>query len=285
MSRIHDALKKAELEQSRDSAETAAYPTVVAASVEEISPRSKSSLSADPSLARPFTLEDLEEQTPSSWDPDGRRMLFFDSGNTAAQEPFRTLRSRLYLIREKFPIKKLLVGSSMAQEGRSFVAANLAQAMVQQRGTRTLLIDGDLRGGKLHSALGAPSGPGLANYLVGESEDLAVIQRGPMEDLFFIPSGMRVANPLELLANGRITLLLERVEPLFDWIIVDSPPAVGITDAGVLAGCCDAVLLVVRSNSTPYDLAQRARDEFLGKKIIGVVLNGVDAGAGSDPGL
>jgi Mrp family chromosome partitioning ATPase len=73
-------------------------------------------------------------------------------------------------------------------------------------------------------------------------------------------------------------MLMQRVETLFDWIIVDSPPAVPVSDASQLANYCDGVLMVVRSNATPYDTAQRARQEFQGKTMVGVVLNGITRG-------
>jgi len=90
-----------------------------------------------------------------------------------------------------------------------------------------------------------------------------------------MPSGRTVEHPAELISNRRFGAFLRRVEPLFDWIIVDSPPAVPISDASLLAGYCDGVLMVVRSNSTPYDKAQRAQLEFEGKNIVGAVLNGM----------
>jgi Mrp family chromosome partitioning ATPase len=102
------------------------------------------------------------------------------------------------------------------------------------------------------------------------------MQRGPMENLFFIPSGQEISDPSELVANGRLKLLLQRVEALFDWIIVDSPPALPVSDASVLATACDGVLLVVRSNATPMDMARRARQEFPEEALVGVVLNGTD---------
>ena len=83
------------------------------------------------------------------------------------------------------------------------------------------------------------------------------MQRGPMENLFFIPSGKAMTNPGELVANGRLKFLLSRVEPLFDWIIIDSPPAVPVSDAALLANYCDGVLMVVRSNATPLILPAR----------------------------
>jgi len=115
----------------------------------------------------------------------------------------------------------------------------------------------------------------LGDYLLGESDEFSVMQRGPLENLFFIPCGRNVMQPAELIANGRLKVLMQRVEALFDWIIVDSPPAVPVSDANQLANFCDGVLMVIRSNATPYDSAQKARQEFAGKTMVGVVLNGI----------
>jgi capsular exopolysaccharide synthesis family protein len=202
-------------------------------------------------------------------------MLFFqDDGRRVGAEEFRTLRSRLYQIREKMQLKRLLVTSALPKEGKSFVAANLAQVMVRQQGRRALLIDGDLRNPGMHRHLGATPSPGLAEYLMGECDEFAAMQRGPMENLFFMPAGRIVPSAPELLANGRLKLLLQRVEPMFDWIIIDTSPVIPVSDATLVAGACDGILMVVRSAVTPADLARRAREEFPDKLLIGVVLNG-----------
>ena len=190
-------------------------------------------------------------------------MLFMNGDDSArGTEEFRTLRSRLYHLREKMPLKKLLVTSALPKEGKSFTSANLAQVMVRQHGRRVLLIDADLRGPRLHLMLGTTPGPGLSDYLQGRNDEFSIMQRGPMENLFFIPSGTGIEDPAELVGNGRLKMLLQRLEPLFDWIIIDSPPAVPVSDASVLAKACDGVLMVVRSNSTPSDVARKARQEF-----------------------
>jgi capsular exopolysaccharide synthesis family protein len=207
-------------------------------------------------------------------------MLFFNGDDRArGSEEFRTLRSRLYHAREKMPLKKVLVTSALPKEGKSFTASNLAQVLVRQHGRRVLLIDADLRGPRLHMMLGTTSSPGLADYLQGGSDEFSIMQRGPMENLFFIPSGQEISDPAELVANGRLKLLLQRVEALFDWIIIDSPPAVPVSDASVLAKACDGVLMVVRSNATPVDMARRARQEFPDEALVGVVLNGTNMDA------
>jgi capsular exopolysaccharide synthesis family protein len=122
--------------------------------------------------------------------------------------------------------------------------------------------------------LGTTAGPGLSEYLLGDADEFSIMQRGQVENLFFIAGGAAIENPAELIGNGRVKTLLDRVEPLFDWVVVDSPPAVPVSDASVLAKACDGVLLVVRSNSTPADVARKARQEFPEESLVGIVLNG-----------
>ena len=286
MSRIHEALKKAEEQRVASQGGRPVEPVQPAdAAVAEplaATPPAPQGTTASvgasiPSFGSPYTLDTLLARCPQGrWSPDRKTMLFFNPEEQEyGNEEFRTLRSRLYQIREKQSLKKVLVTSALPKEGKSFVAANLAQVMVRQEGRRALLIDSDLRGSRLHEALGTSSSPGLSDYLLGEKDEFAVMQRGSMENLFFIPSGRSIGNPAELVANGRMRFLLNRVEPLFDWIIIDSPPAVPVSDAGLLANYCDGVLMVVRSNATPFDVARKARQEFRDKHLIGVVLNGV----------
>lgn len=218
----------------------------------------------------------LARSRQTEWNPDPKTMLFFSrEEHVYGMEEFRTLRSRLYQARERQPLSKILITSPLPKEGKSFVTANLGQALVRQKGKRVLLVDADLRNPHLHLTLGAEAGPGLSEYLRGEADEFSILQRGPMENLFLIPAGHSKENPAELVANGRIKTLFNRLEPLFDWIVMDSPPAVAVSDATLLANYCDGVLMVVRSNATPFDVARRARQEF-GDQVLGVVLNGME---------
>jgi capsular exopolysaccharide synthesis family protein len=205
-------------------------------------------------------------------------MLALDSRESVAgAEEFRTLRSHLYLIRDRQPLQKLLVTSPLPLEGKTFTALNLAQVIVRQQERRVLLIDADLRRSRLHVSLGAPAFPGLSDYLSGVADEFDVVQRGPLDNLFFIPGGTPSPNPSELIANGRLRLLLQRVGPAFDWIVVDSPPMLPVSDAKLLAELCDGVLVLIRAGATPYDLAQKACQELPEKRLLGVVLNRVAA--------
>ncbi|HET7442349.1 MAG TPA: CpsD/CapB family tyrosine-protein kinase [Terriglobales bacterium] len=286
MSRIHEALKKAEQERDASKAgpldqppEPAAGPPRSPTLVQDAAPETaRLQIRGGTGPDNPYTLDEmLAQSTRPQWQPDARTMLFFNPDEDApGTEQFRILQLRLNQMRETMPLKKILVTSALPQEGRSFVAANLAQAMVRQPGRRALLIDADLRGPRLHTALGTIAGPGLTDYLRGEGNEFSIMQQGAMENLFFIPGGRGVSSPVELLASGKLKILLQRVESLFDWIIIDSPPAVAMSDASLLATLCDGVLMVVRSNTTPFDIAKKARQEFEGKTLLGVVLNGVE---------
>jgi protein-tyrosine kinase len=302
MSRIHEALKKAEQERAASQGGTAQPdfaapapeppmtmaqepPVAVAEGVTTEAPATRGVplMSGMPSFSSPFSLDAMLARCPQvQWKPDQKTMLFFNGDDNArGTEEFRTLRSRLYHAREKMTLKKILVTSALPKEGKSFTASNLAQVLVRQHGRRVLLIDADLRGPRLHLMLGTTASPGLSDYLQGGTDEFSIMQRGAMENLFFVPSGQQISDPSELVANGRLKFLLQRVEALFDWIIIDSPPAVPVSDASVLAKACDGVLMVVRSNSTPVDMARRAREEFPDQALVGVVLNGTDADAAS----
>jgi len=278
MSRIHEALKKAEQErtQSQPSQRVEVAPAVLEPPFESASASSTSYVAsaATPAILTPESL--LTHSRRTDWTPDPKSMLFFSGEeHLSGMEEFRTLRSRLYQLREKRSLSKLLVTSPLPKEGKSFTAANLAQVIVRQHGRRAVLVDADLRNPQLHNLLGAEPGPGLSEYLRSETDEFSVIQRGPMENLFLIPAGRNNGNPAELIANGRMKFLLSRLEPLFDWIIVDSPPAVAVSDPALIANYCDGVLMVVRANSTPFDIAKKVRHEFSDKHLVGVVLNGM----------
>lgn len=282
MSRIHEALRKAEQEKPEHA--SIDVPSLLAAPPVEPPPTAQVvARNPDPPASPLPTLEvtrfeDLRQRcAKTEWNPDPRTAVFTnDSRSPLAAEQFRTLRSRLYRFREKQPCRRVLVTSSLPAEGKTFVAANLAQSIVRQHERRALLIDADLRCSRLHLALGAPSAPGLSDYLQGETDEFTATQCSADGNLFFIGGGKSTPNPTELLANGRLKNLLDRMTPMFDWIILDSPPVLPVADTGLLAGLCDGVLLVVRAGGTPFDAARKTSAELHEKNLIGVVLNGAE---------
>ncbi len=209
----------------------------------------------------------------AKWAADPTLNVFEPGQEGHAAEQFRTLRSRLYQYRGSHALKTLLVTSSMAGEGKTFVASNLARAIVRQQERRVLVIDADLRRPRLHTAFGATRTPGLGDYLRGKADELAIIQHGPEGTLCLIACGEAVDHPSELLSNGRLKTLLERVGPAFDWVIFDSPPCLPVADAGIIGHACDGVLLVVRAGYTPAALVLKSKEELKQRNIVGVVLN------------
>jgi capsular exopolysaccharide synthesis family protein len=226
----------------------------------------------------PFCYEELIKRcVQPEWQLDPLNSVFLNSkSGESGPERFRTLRSRLYKIASTRKLQKVLITSAVAAEGKTFVASNLAQSIVQQPELRVLLIDADLRSSRLHLLFGAPNGPGLSDYLRGEADEYAVIQKGTKENLFLIPGGSLVSNPSELLLSEKMKQLLNLVTPNFDWIIIDSPPTLPVHDASVLAEMVDGVLFVIRAGSTDVEIAERTVAEFQGKNLLGVVLNQVE---------
>ena len=286
MSRIHEALKKAEQERAAIATaetEVAAVQTESATTVparnDEMPLQNADILSRTvlpPVGSGQFLrFDDLRARCAHPvWHLDPNVNVFVNTDlNARGSEQFRTLRSRLYQMRSNQPLRTLLVTSSIPTEGKTFVTNNLAQAIIRQPDRRALIIDADLRRSRLHVPLGAPSSPGLTDYLRGTADLISIIQQGQEGNLCFIPGGDEVTNPSELIANGRMKLLLDRLAPIFDWIILDSPPCLVVADANMLADHCDGVLLVTRAGMTPAGAAQRACQELHGRNVVGVVLN------------
>src|SRR5258708_2830370 len=287
MSQIHEALKKAEEERAPTGLAEESKPVdSVAGGAAQCdgAPRQARSIASTPergnvpASGHSLRLDELRQRcATSSWKLDPEKNVFCNEHAFAAcVEQFHTLRSRLYRLREKRPMRIVLVTSTMPNEGKSFVSLNLAQAIARQYGRRALLIDADLRASTLHIPMGTRSWPGLADYLRGEADEFSIIQANPQNNLFFIPAGRSVSNPAELLSNIQLKGLLDRLAPIFDWVILDAPPVLPVSDAGVLAGLCDGVLFVVRAGATAFDLAQTACQEFREKNLVGVVLNRVE---------
>lgn len=291
MSRIHEALKKAEQERSAGPGVEMPAPleerVMIGAPARKTEP---STLTTEALLPGPeasstvrssveyLRFDDLRARCAHPrWNPDPNLNVFLNPAlSPHGAEQFRTLRSRLYQLRSNQPLRTVLITSSVPAEGKTFVTNNLAQAIIRQPDRRALIIDADLRCARLHIPLGAPAAPGLTDYLRGEADEMSIIQHGLEGNLCFIPGGNEVTNPSELLSNGQLKKLLDRLAPVFDWVLLDSPPCVPVADPSILADLCDGVLLVVKAGSTPSEVAQRACQEMSGKNVVGVVLNAAE---------
>lgn len=285
MSRIHEALKKAAEERSaRLSSGIDAelgQPVPIAPEREVNFQTAAQTLFEPPEpVVLPYD-EMIKKCVQTTFHIDPRMSVFAeqDPGSLGA-ERFRTLRSRLYQIASAQTLRRLVITSTVPAEGKTLVAANLAQSIVQQPERRVLLIDADLRASRLHLSFGAKRSPGLADYLRGEADAYSVIQKGDDSNLCLIAGGKEVSNPSELLLNERLEKLLALVTPMFDWVILDAPPALPVHDASIISDLCDGVLFVVRAGETDSEAAAKVLEDFKQRNLVGVVLNRVERGDG-----
>ena len=290
MSRIREALKKAAEERSVISSTQSVEDVgdILDGALPQVSPAVVQLVATAPAPAPPVTARKVTPPPTDyanfaakcrhvHWNIEPRYSVFANETNhRAGAERFRTLRSRLHQISAAQPLRRVLLTSSVPQEGKTFVASNLAQSIVRQADRKVLLIDADLRASRLNVTLGAESAPGLSDYLTGDTDLTKVVQVGGEGNLCFIAGGREVPNPSELLHSERMSGLLDKMSHIFDWIILDSPPAIAVHDPSILADMCDGVLFVIRAGSTDFEMAQKAIAEFPEKKLLGVVLNRVD---------
>lgn len=193
-------------------------------------------------------------------------------------EAFRSLRTALM---SRYPTpgtKILIVTSAQPLEGKTTTACNIAMALAYG-GARVLLIDGDMRRPGMHRPLRLTNERGLSQVLTGQARVRDVIQRTIDPNLLAITAGRTPPNPSELLASDRMrTLLTNLTHGPFDWIMIDTPPVLAVTDAVVLAPAVSGVTFVIGAEMTRRRLAERALETILGSqpKMTAVVLNKVD---------
>src|SRR5579884_3777078 len=193
-------------------------------------------------------------------------------------ESYRALRTTLLLSSLGAPPKFILVTSALPQEGKTTTSINSA-IVLAQKGARVLLIDGDLRRPGVAKSLGMSGRVGLSNVLSRTTTLDEAITRSPLlPSLFVLPAGPPPTNPAELMASNEMKKLLAEVKDKFDHIVIDTPPALSVTDAVVLSPSMDAVILVIRSGQTTKQALRRARDLLMqvNARVTGVLLNAVD---------
>lgn len=201
-------------------------------------------------------------------------------------EVFRTLRTNLQFMTSNKGLKTLLVTSSVPGEGKSWVSSNLTMAFAQE-GKKVLIVDSDMRKGRLHTIFGVEKKPGLSNYLSGvvEAEDkeniFNYIKETKIENLYVMPGGDVPPNPSELLVSEMTTSLIEQLKNIFDVIIFDGTPSLIVTDALILARQVDATLIVTAHKMTKMGDVEKIKKsiENVGGKIAGIVINKVPVSA------
>jgi succinoglycan biosynthesis transport protein ExoP len=211
------------------------------------------------------------------WITKQRTVLDCTSEHVGIAESFRHLRSHILRRPPEFLARQCLaVTSAVPREGKSLVAANLAIALAATN-ARILLIDGDMRRGKLHQLLGTESGPGFSDLLTHTKSVQETLHETRMPHLYLMPCGQRIRNVTEHLLSFGLNELRQELNSQFDYIIVDTPPVLATDDSVALATYADATLFVVRLGfSRPQD-ALTALEELKVREIrvSGLVVNAV----------
>jgi capsular exopolysaccharide synthesis family protein len=226
------------------------------------------------------TLEDVERylQVPVlAVIPKDVSILHKQSGSSPDAEAYRILRTNIEFNRKNPEDNTITVVSGGAGEGKSTTLCNLAY-ICAQGGYSTLMIDADLRRPRLHTFFDINNSVGLTNYLTTDLMLEDVILQTPVDNLYFMPSGILPADAAGILNSRRMSELIQDVKQRFDLVLVDSPPILGVSDASVLASEVDLTMLVVQHRKLPRNMLLRVKQavENVGGHVIGVVLNNVD---------
>jgi protein-tyrosine kinase len=290
MSRIHDALRRAEKFPEQGDPPSAS-PEPHSLIVPEPGGAAVQTAPLELPLTQNHGLSRVEPKTP---DIEWRTLLsrcrsvafrpapdthLFDARRPqeAPSEEFRVLRTRLNHMQSSEDLRSIVVTSASPAEGKTFVALNLALAQSQLEAP-ILIIDLDLRRPTVHELLRIDRTPGFSDFLVGEKPLDECIRHIEGTNLYVLPAGTLARNPLELLNMRHVKILLDNLRKIFGWIIMDTPPLLFSADANLMATLTDGTVLVVRIGSTTYDTVVRAMQSLCENNVLGIVANGARAG-------
>jgi capsular exopolysaccharide synthesis family protein len=208
---------------------------------------------------------------------DGRSPLLVDALPQNFAEAFRGIRTNVMFSSAGEGPRSVVVTSTQPFEGKTIVAANLALSLAQT-GQRVLLIDADMRKPRQHDLMNVKQDPGLSSLLVGRAKATDAVRKSAAGSLWVLPAGPNPPNPAELLGSARFKDLLKTLGQHFDWLVVDSPPVMAVTDASVIGHLTTGVLFVIGSEQVNRHTARTAVDQLIASRatILGAVLNRVD---------
>jgi capsular exopolysaccharide synthesis family protein len=314
MSHIFDALQRSESELSGSEASSFAVATELLQAAEEkmraatrkdtaveqglslpsFEPSSFERPSLErPNLERPSLERPNSDQNPSFPAdleqcpclsvsiPADSRLVSIEKEESLGAEKFRFLAVRLRQLRQIRPLKKILITSTIPQEGKSTVAANLACTLARRRPQKTLLLEGDLRRPTLAARFGIGRVAGLSEWFRGEGAAMNIYRLDSL-GMWVLPAGHAVENPLELMQSGKLSPLMEQLSAWFDWIVIDSPPVLPLADTSVWARLADGIVLVTRPGVTEKQQLQRGLDTLEKSKLLGALVNSSTDAAHSD---
>lgn len=210
------------------------------------------------------------------------RLVSLTESESPAAEAFRLLAVRLRHLRRDRTLKKVLITSTIPQEGKSLVAGNLASTLALRTQQKVLVLEGDVRRPSLSKMFGLGNNPGLCEWLEGERSLASSVYHLSAPGLWILPAGSAPSHALELLQVGKLSMLMDQLTAWFDWIIIDSPPVLPLADTSVWMRLADGILLVTRQGTTEKRKLQRGIEALEPEKLIGAVVNGSANATDSD---
>lgn len=227
-----------------------------------------------------LTTSGLNLKNDSMFDLGGadNRMKAILNPHSLIGEQYRMLRAKLSLMQKQSGVRTLLITSAVNSEGKTLLSCGLAAVLAQEPGRRVLLVDADLRKPDVYRFLGLIGEDrfsGVSRMLQGEVGLEEVVMSSKSGDLYLLPAGPIPPNPAELLSSRHFEQALKEAKRFFDWIVIDSPPVLPLSDTTMLAPLCDTALLVVNAKATPAKLVKSAIQMIGREKFCGVVLNHV----------
>jgi capsular exopolysaccharide synthesis family protein len=224
----------------------------------------------------------LSLSSRSSERPDSPELISFERPRSEVAESYRALRTSILLSSPGSPPKVIMVTSALPQEGKTTTSINAA-IVLAQRGGRVLLVDADLRRPGVHRALGLRNTTGLSTMMTGGDACEDAIMSTEIVNLFVLTAGPPPPQPAELLGSTLMKDYLARLRQQFDHIVIDTPPALSVTDAVLLSIEADSVIIVLRSGQTTKAALRRVRDllSHVNARITGIVVNAFDLHSGS----
>jgi capsular exopolysaccharide synthesis family protein len=214
--------------------------------------------------------------------PHHTRLVSLTESDTPAAEAFRLLGVRLSHLRRERPLKSLLITSTVPQEGKSLVAANLACTLASATQQTVLLLEGDVRRPSIARNFGLAPTYGLCTCLQGERSLAECIYHLEGPGIWILPAGSAATSPLELIQSAQLPVLMRQLGSWFDWIVIDSPPVLPLADTSVWTRLADGILLVARQGTTKKRKLQRGIEALDPNKLVGTVMNSSTASNSHD---
>jgi capsular exopolysaccharide synthesis family protein len=216
------------------------------------------------------------QSRPISISPESRLVCLEDWTSPTA-EAMRLLAVRLRDLRRSRTLKKLVITSTVPREGKSTIASNLSCAFARRTKEKVLLIEGDLRLPVIVKMFGIHQQFGLCEFLRGERDLADCVYHLPDAGIWVLPAGKSMGNPLELLQSQSMSVLLDQLSAMFDWVVIDSPPVLPLADTSVWMRLADGVLLVTRQGVTEKTQLRKGLESLEQQKLVGALLNGAQA--------